>query len=383
MTSSMEDSSAAVNPVRATSASIGWVVAERLPQALVVGVRCRSHDCSCCSAAPSWSGGRAAAPRKALGACVGAVAPAPRSTSSADSTSGGAVADQPVAAARHAGCGSSRARANTSRPASAASRAVISAPERIAASTTSVPSAQPGDDAVALREMLAPVARCPGGCSLTTAPRRGDPRQQRGVAARDRRCPVPVPSTATVGPPAASAPRCAAVSMPAARPLATHQPRRAKARAKSCALSRPPARRRCGCRRSRPPGATAARDRRRRTRPAAGWRCGAAAAGSRDRASRAGGGRVRPASSRARASAAGRAPAAHGSAPSSSPCARQLPAPAASAASARAVEVEQAHVASRARTARRGAIAARPRCRRCVGAACMPAQRGPETTTAP
>ena len=50
--------------------------------------------------------------------------------------------------------------ANTSRPASAASRAVMRAPDLICASTTRVPSAEPGDDAVAPRE-LPGVARCP------------------------------------------------------------------------------------------------------------------------------------------------------------------------------------------------------------------------------
>ena len=60
--------------------------------------------------------------------------------------------------------------ANTSRPGSAARRAVMSEPTVRAASTTRVPSDEPGDDAVAARE----VSRCGtvrGGNSDTSAPR--------------------------------------------------------------------------------------------------------------------------------------------------------------------------------------------------------------------
>ena len=54
---------------------------------------------------------------------------------------------------------------------------------------------------------------------------------------------MPVPMTATVRPPAASAAVCAAVSMPAARPLMTGTPRAASPAASSLAWSTP-----CGCR---------------------------------------------------------------------------------------------------------------------------------------
>ena len=59
--------------------------------------------------------------------------------------------------------------ANTSRPASAARRAVISAPERIAASTTRVPSASPATMRLRAGNCQAR-ATVPGGYSLTTAP---------------------------------------------------------------------------------------------------------------------------------------------------------------------------------------------------------------------
>ena len=52
---------------------------------------------------------------------------------------------------------------------------------------------------------------------------------------------MPQPSTATVRPPASSAPWCAAASMPSARPLTTDRPERANAPEKAAALSRPPA----------------------------------------------------------------------------------------------------------------------------------------------
>ena len=115
----------------------------------------------------------------------------------------------------------------------------------------------------------------------------------------------------------------------------------------------------------------AAPDRRRRTAPAAGWRCGAAAAGSRDRASRAGGGpaaasqclaagAVRPASGCLQGRAPGLVEAMR--------CA-SCAAPAASAAAGVAMAVEQASPRADGACRRRGAIAAGPRCR--VGMACI------------
>ena len=60
----------------------------------------------------------------------------------------------------------------TSRPASAASRAVISEPDRGAASTTTVPSDKPGDDPVAIGEMARAAARSPAAFRRAPAPAR-------------------------------------------------------------------------------------------------------------------------------------------------------------------------------------------------------------------
>src|SRR5918995_5607131 len=73
-----------------------------------------------------------------------------------------------------------------------------------------------------------------------------DPRRAwRGNAARSRLyfvgyvTSIPHPSTPTVGPPASTAPSCAAASTPNASPLTTHTPRSQSANPRALAVSMP------------------------------------------------------------------------------------------------------------------------------------------------
>ena len=132
--------------------------------------------------------------------------------------------------------------ANTSRPKSAAAPAVINAPLRSAASTTTTPRASPA--MVRLRA---------GKFHASRRRARRKLRHERAAALRSRRRArdsradssrsMPCPSTAIVRPPAASAPRCAAVSMPRASPLTIVTPRAARSAARRSATSTPYARR--------------------------------------------------------------------------------------------------------------------------------------------
>src|SRR5574341_985217 len=127
--------------------------------------------------------------------------------------------------------------ANTSRPRSPAKPAVISAPLRSAASTTTTPSASAAR--VRLRTGKCPgSARVPGAHWETRAPRASMARASAWFSGGYTTSP-PEPRTATVRPPAASAPRCAAVSMPRARPLTIVTPRAASAPASSSATATP------------------------------------------------------------------------------------------------------------------------------------------------
>ena len=128
----------------------------------------------------------------------------------------------------------------TSRPCSPASRAVISEPERDAASTTSTPRASP-DISRLRRGKLCACGGVPVGNSLTSAPRRGDARCELAV-----RCRVHAvePGAADRDRDAAArrAPRGApAASMPDASPLVIAKPAAASRAAKSKAVSRPAA----------------------------------------------------------------------------------------------------------------------------------------------
>ena len=69
--------------------------------------------------------------------------------------------------------------ANTSRPATPASRAVISEPELLRRFDHQRAVAQARDDAIALRESRPATGAVPGGNSEMTAPRRGDALGQR------------------------------------------------------------------------------------------------------------------------------------------------------------------------------------------------------------
>ena len=148
--------------------------------------------------------------------------PKPASTSAAEVSGAAPSLSSPFVPAESADV-ISPGTANTSRPSSSARSAVISAPLRSRASTTTVAGAEPGDDAVARRE--APRRRLDAGCVLghdqTAAPRcaaraRRGPRGSRGRRrSRARRRSTP---------PASSAPRCASPSTPRARPLTTTSP---------------------------------------------------------------------------------------------------------------------------------------------------------------
>ena len=109
--------------------------------------------------------------------------------------------------------------ANSSRPASCASRAVIRLPERSAASTTTTPSASPAMMRLRRGKWRA-CGAVPSGASVTTAPALGDRgaagrHARAGRACRGRRRPRRPCA------PARSAPSWAAASMPRARPETT------------------------------------------------------------------------------------------------------------------------------------------------------------------
>ncbi len=127
---------------------------------------------------------------------------------------------------------------NRSRPCSSAQAAVVSAPLRAPASTTTVASARP----LMIRFRRGNVPRdgtVSGANSLTTAPppstmRRARPRWAAGYS---RSCPPPI--TATVGASAPMAAAWAAPSIPIARPETTVAPRPATASAIRAAVLRP------------------------------------------------------------------------------------------------------------------------------------------------
>src|SRR5256712_6093823 len=127
--------------------------------------------------------------------------------------------------------------ANTSRPRSPAKPAVIRAPLRSAASTTTTPRLSPAS--VRLRTGKWPAsAGAPRANCDTSAPCasivRASARFSGGYTTS-----IPHPRTASVRPPASSAPRCAAASMPRARPLTIVTPRAPSSPASRSATSTP------------------------------------------------------------------------------------------------------------------------------------------------
>ena len=115
----------------------------------------------------------------------------------------------------------------------------MSAPLSRAACTTTTASDSP--DTIRLRAGSSRgYAGVPSGCSDTSAPPAARMRSKSvAVARRGTARPRPVPSTATVWPPASSAPRCAAASIPAAPPETIETPARASPAARSRATSSP------------------------------------------------------------------------------------------------------------------------------------------------
>lgn len=117
----------------------------------------------------------------------------------------------------------------TSRPASAASRAVMSEPDRGAASTTTVPSASPA--MIRLREgKWRASGWLPGGCSATSSASCATC-SCRSAFSGGKAMSIPLAITPIVR---GSAPTCAAVSIPRARPDTTVTP----SAARSCASVR-------------------------------------------------------------------------------------------------------------------------------------------------
>ena len=96
-----------------------------------------------------------------------------------------------------------------------------------------------GHDPVALREAAEAPGRRPGGASETTAPGEDDPLVQPALASRDRRRPARCRARRSWIPPPASAPRCAAASIPRAIPLTTTSPAPASSWPSSSATSSP------------------------------------------------------------------------------------------------------------------------------------------------
>ena len=99
---------------------------------------------------------------------------------------------------------------------------------------------QAGDDAIALREMRRQRRRARRELRYQCAARQRCARPMPG-ARRGRSTSSPCASTATVMPSESSAPSWQAASMPSARPLVIHRPRRAKLAANRRAVARPPA----------------------------------------------------------------------------------------------------------------------------------------------
>ena len=138
-------------------------------------------------------------------------------------------------------------------PAPRASRAVIREPERSAASTTTTPSDRPAMIRLRRGKWRA-CGAVPGGSSATTAPRSAMRAMQRRVLRRVGTSSTP-PADDGDGAGRASAPRCAAASMPRARPETTTSPARPRPAASSPAMRRPRPRR-CARRPSRRSGAS-------------------------------------------------------------------------------------------------------------------------------
>ena len=124
--------------------------------------------------------------------------------------------------------------ANTSRPMSAASRAVISEPDSKAASTTST-----AEESAAIRRLrrgkLPASGRVPKGNSESTQPSSAM-QCARALLATGYTRSMPVPHTATVPPCLRNAPSWAALSMPAAMPDTVTMPAAAKASPNSPAI---------------------------------------------------------------------------------------------------------------------------------------------------
>ncbi len=116
---------------------------------------------------------------------------------------------------------------------SLACRAVLTAPLRWPASTTSVPVASAAITRLRTRNLSLLTCR-PGGHSLTSTPWAAIASNSSAWAAGYGTS-TPQASTATVTPSAPSAPRCAAASTPNAPPETTAQPRAATDAANSAA----------------------------------------------------------------------------------------------------------------------------------------------------
>src|SRR5882762_10504415 len=127
--------------------------------------------------------------------------------------------------------------ASTSRPCSAARRAVMSEPESRVASTTRQPRARP--EMRRLRRGKFPaLGGVPSGNSDTSAPR-DKISSASGSLRRGYTMSMPVPSTAMVDPRPSRPPECAALSTPIAKPLTMTRPASLSARAKLCAFFSP------------------------------------------------------------------------------------------------------------------------------------------------
>ena len=170
------------SPVRAAIAS-----SERPPRPR----RARARRLGSSGSAPGRAP-RGARPRRRAEEDRRATSSAPRMTARAVARAGVAPGGQPRGRR-------GPAPRRPSRPRSAAKSAVISEPERSAASTTTVSSRQRGHDPVARREASSATARAPGGSSETTAPLARPARRARGWRA-GRRTSAPHASTAIVRP---------------------------------------------------------------------------------------------------------------------------------------------------------------------------------------
>ncbi len=195
------------------------------------GHRSRPARPRACASSVASSGSLEARARIRLGS-VAEAKPSAASTSSGPRTS---VAPSRMRALQPAALGRSTSPgyASTSMPSDAAQLAVLSAPLRAAASTTTTASAKAAITPLRCKKWAGRAGSSGAYGERTAPPAASDALRQRSIAPRKETGDARRRVSRAVGPPPASAPAWAAASMPSARPDMTHMPARASARAEA------------------------------------------------------------------------------------------------------------------------------------------------------